>query len=401
MKRENQVEEEKIKNIIGVDLHPDSFSYAETEKTGAMKLQVRRRVTMAPASSWRDHLQKMIKPAVIVCEASGNSFEFMRIAEEYGFKTCVLDSVDVGKLGNQLCKTDKSDALRIAKIYHIDGAGEVWQPDAETRDLREIGSMYTQVSKDVTRINNRIKSFLTQHGVRLEKGKNDLSRSDVRSIISVKYHWTESDLFLLKEYFSEYDHSLKIKQNLYEFMLKKVNSSLPMRELMKLCGIRVISAFQIVAAIGDIKRFATHKKLVSYFGLAPCIHQSGSKNYSTGIQRDGRRNVRSILVECAKSVLRSKSESAKHLRVWGLKMKNRLGPNVATCALARKIAVAIWYALNGFLPKIVDDEMALKRKLKTVFQEIKLDFIKSLGYATRKNFIDDFSTAILTQKLRR
>lgn len=171
-----------------------------------------------------------------------------------------------------------------------------------------------------------------------------------------------------------------------------------MRELMKLCGIRVIAAFHIVAAVGDVKRFSNPQKLVAYLGVAPCIHQSGCREYSVGMQNNGCRGIRSLLVECANAILKSKNVSAKHLRDWAVKLKMRKGTNIALCALARKLAVAIWYALNGWLPDIIDNETTLKRKIGSFFYEFKLEFIRTLGYNSRKEFVDSFSSAILTQK---
>lgn len=395
MKDKSQACEEKI---LGIDLHPDSFSLAVTVPKADGTLNIQQQITKAPTSEWREHLLKISKPALVVCEASGNSFEFMKTAEELGFRTCILNSVDVGQLGKKLCKTDKQDAVRIVKIYQANLASEVWLPDEETRKLRAVSSMFDQASQDCRRINNRIKSFLTQYDVRLGKGEKDLSSPIVRVMIAKKRQWSQDDLFVLNNYYEMFDHAVKVKQNLYQFMLRKVHGCRLMRELMKLCGIRVIAAFHIVAAVGDVKRFSNPKKLVAYLGVAPCIHQSGCREYSVGMQNNGCRGIRSLLVECANAILKSKNASAKHLRDWAVKLKMRKGTNIALCALARKLAVAIWYALNGWLPDIIDNETTLKRKISSLFDEFKLEFIRTLGYNSRKEFVDSFSSAILTQK---
>jgi transposase len=48
------------------------------------------------------------------------------------------------------------------------------------------------------------------------------------------------------------------------------------RRLMTLSGVHVTVAMGLLAAIRDIKRFASSEKLVSYFGLNPSVRQSGN-----------------------------------------------------------------------------------------------------------------------------
>ena len=61
----------------------------------------------------------------------------------------------------------------------------------------------------------------------------------------------------------------------------------------------MITAMTVLAAIGEIERFETPKKLASYSGLTPGLEQSGTKNRGKGITKEGRRELRWALVEAA------------------------------------------------------------------------------------------------------
>ena len=82
----------------------------------------------------------------------------------------------------------------------------------------------------------------------------------------------------------------------------------------------------------------------------------------------------------------------------GGQIENAKGHQYRFMCSRQKTGCGLWYALNGFLPDIVDNETTLKRKIGSIFNDFKLEFIRTLGYHSRKEFVDSFSLAILTQK---
>ena len=118
-------------------------------------------------------------------------------------------------------------------------------------------------------------------------------------------------------------------------------------------------AFALGALIGDIHRFAEPRKLVKYIGLNPAFDHSGQGQWSGGIAGHGRKDLRGLLIEAAQAILRSKHPLAK----WGKKLLARKGSvNLAAGAVARKLAVAIWYLLMGRWTPLeeIDERLALK-----------------------------------------
>ena len=119
-------------------------------------------------------------------------------------------------------------------------------------------------------------------------------------------------------------------------------------------------AFALGALIGDIHRFAHPKKLVKYIGLNPAFDDSGEGQWSGGIAGHGRKDLRSLLVEAAQAVLRS---SKNPLAQWGKKLLRRKSSiNLTVGAMARKLAVAVWYLMMGRWTPLeeIDERLALK-----------------------------------------
>ena len=113
--------------------------------------------------------------------------------------------------------------------------------------------------------------------------------------------------------------------------------------LMTISGVHVTVALGLLAAIGDISRFASPEKLVSYLGLNPSVRQSGNAPAHHGrISKQGRAHARAMLVEAAWAAGRAPGP----LRAFFVRIQRRRGKQVAAVATARKIAILAWHLLT-------------------------------------------------------
>jgi transposase len=98
-----------------------------------------------------------------------------------------------------------------------------------------------------------------------------------------------------------------------------------------------------MAAIGDVSRFDSSRKLVAYLGLDAKVRQSGEEAARGGrISKRGNSHARAVLVEAAWSAVRSPGP----LRAFGERLQSRKGSQVAAVAVARKIACLCWQLLT-------------------------------------------------------
>jgi transposase len=108
--------------------------------------------------------------------------------------------------------------------------------------------------------------------------------------------------------------------------------------LMRTPGMSTLSAMVLLAAIGDISRFATAGQLVGYAGLGDHAHQADREGQPA---RDGRREIRSTMGEVAWAAVRADP----HWRATFEQLDRRLGPGKAIVAVARRLLLVVWEAL--------------------------------------------------------
>lgn len=122
-----------------------------------------------------------------------------------------------------------------------------------------------------------------------------------------------------------------------------VLDSTDMRRLLTLPGVNAVTAAALMAAVGDIARFPTPRQLVSYLGLNPTVRQSGNEKARHGrISKQGSPLARHALVEAAWHAGRT----AGPLRAFWQRVAAKRGVNIATVAVARKLAVIAWHLLS-------------------------------------------------------
>src|SRR4051812_24831406 len=116
-----------------------------------------------------------------------------------------------------------------------------------------------------------------------------------------------------------------------------------MRRLLSLPGVNFVTAAALIAAVGEIGRFPTARQLVSYLGLDPRLSQSGTEPARHGrISKQGPGETRHVLVEAAWHASRTPGP----LRAFHQRIASRRGSNIATVAVARKLAVIAWHMLS-------------------------------------------------------
>jgi transposase len=112
--------------------------------------------------------------------------------------------------------------------------------------------------------------------------------------------------------------------------------------LMQLPGLGLVTALTVLAAIGDIMRFETAKKLVGYAGLGASVHDSGQTHRTGRITKTGRRDLRYVMVEAAWSAV----EHHPYWKAEFARLSRRMDENKAVVAIARRLLVAVWHVLT-------------------------------------------------------
>ena len=113
---------------------------------------------------------------------------------------------------------------------------------------------------------------------------------------------------------------------------------------MSLFGVGPVNAGRILAEVGDVTRFDTPKKLMSYLGLTPRESSSGLRRRLGAISKRGDSYLRMLLIHGGRSVLwhAKARHHPGHLQRWGLQIERQRGHNKAAVALANKLTRIVW-----------------------------------------------------------
>jgi transposase len=111
---------------------------------------------------------------------------------------------------------------------------------------------------------------------------------------------------------------------------------------MTIPGVGPITASVLSAEMGDGKQYSCGRDFAASIGLVPRQYSTGGRANLLGISKRGDKNIRRLLVQCARSYMQQLARQADRLAQWVRSMLSRRHPNVVACALANKLARTAW-----------------------------------------------------------
>jgi len=384
--------------VVGLDLHPDIFSAVIVEGSRPLEARVvssRDAVPIAGLGGWA---AEDLRPGdLVVCEAGSNSFEVTARLGALGHSALCLESRRAGQIRESGFNDDRSSAEKIARVYLSGLCKAVWEPDPQTRVYRELLGAHAGAVRGAVRAGNSLREYLSEHGVRLPKGVR-VSRPGAEGVALAARDWGELERELIADLCAEVRHCEARRRRLRARMCEIISGDGRMLRLMKILGLNVVNAFALVAAVGDIGRFASPKKLCAYLGVAGRRDTSGtSVDKKKGCRGAGRKDVRALLVQAAQAVLNSKRGGA--LREWGWRVFARRGQrNIAVVAVARKLVVQVWYELKGRAPEHLDAGGVVRRKIAGLCAALGKEEVMKRGFATKRALAEHLLARLITAK---
>jgi transposase len=322
--------------FIGLDVHRDFCEVAIAE---AGRVRRARRVETTPAAL-ELFAQSLAGDDRVALEVTGNALAIARIIEPHVGRV-VLANPKAVKNATRSAKTDKLDARTLARLLAAGFLAEVWPPDERTRVLRRRISRRAQLVRQRTREKNQVHAIL----IRNLKGRapvTDLFGSAGRRWLA-EQELPVDEREMLEACLRGIDFLDREVAAIDRALAELVLASAELRRLLTLPGVNVVAACALLAAIGDIRRFPTARQLVGYLGLDPKVRQSGSEPARHGrISKQGPGETRHVLVEAAWHAARTSGP----LRAFHQRIAARRGSNIATVAVARKLAVIAWHMLS-------------------------------------------------------
>ena len=321
---------------IGLDVHLDFCEVAivedgEVRSAGRIETTPERVELFAQSLSVEDR---------VALEVTGNAWEIARIIEPHVAQVLVVSPSDTG-IRQARAKTDRLDARTLAKLLASGELDAVWRPDRATWVMRRRLARRGQLVQARSRAKNEIHAVLMRCLI---------GRAPFSDLFGVKGRRWLAGLQLPLEERETVDGCMRqigfLDAEIAEverLIAKAALASPEIRRLMSVPGVNVIVAASFLAAIGDIRRFESPRKLVGYLGLDPRVRQSGTGPASHGrISKQGSVRARHALVEASWSTVRQPGP----LHAFYQRIRARRGHQVAVVAAARKLACLFWWLLT-------------------------------------------------------
>jgi transposase len=289
--------------FIGLDVHAETIAVAIAEQHGEVRsLGI---VPNRPESVRK--LMKKLGPAahLRVCyEAGPTGYVLYWQLTALGVKCEVVAPTLVPVKAGDRVKTDRRDAVKLARSYRAGDLTPVWVPDAAHEALRDLVRAREAAKKDQLRARHRLGKFLLRHGRRpptVMKAWTQAHLTWVKSAVRFDHAAQEATLL---DYIHEVDHVAARIKRLESAIDAAVNLAPPrlravIEALQALRGVALVTAVTIAAEVGELSRFAKPRQLMGYSGAVASEDSSGSRTRRGGITKAGNAHLRRVIVEAA------------------------------------------------------------------------------------------------------
>ena len=283
---------------VGLDVHARESTLAIFDQaTGEVST---RRVVGRPHEllPW---LRGIERPARMVYEAGPTGYGLVRRARAEGIEMVVCAPRRTDRAPQDRVKTDKRDAIRLARLL---AAGElviVTVPSVEREQLRDLVRCREDIRQDLMRARHRLGKFLLRREVYYQGSGRAWTRAYRQWLAQLRFADLASQV-TLADYLHAHDVLLARRDRVEEQLDTLIPSSrcaVQIGRLRCLRGIDTLSALGLCVEIGEWERFAHPDQLSAYLGIVPSEHTTGSSRRQGAITKAGSSHARRLLIEAS------------------------------------------------------------------------------------------------------
>ncbi len=325
------------KRYFGLEVHKSYIVAAAVDANQQLVLKPRR-IASVDFEAWR--LKYLAVEDEVVIEAMSSAWVIYDLLVKQVARVVVAHPYHVKLIAASIVKTDKRDAITLARLLSANMIPNVWVPPNHVRELRSLIYHRNCLVRRRAAAKNRLHGIYHQYRIIAPLGEaafqpkywNGLS---IPSVEKLRARHASEEIY-------------RLTQNILEAeeLISQMSAQQPWVDdvpyLLQLPGIGILTAMTILSAIGEIGRFPSSKHLVGYAGLGARVHFSGNTNKTGGITKQGRRELRYAMIEAAWNAI-------KYSPFWKQRyeqLARRMDEQKAATAIARKLLVVIWNLLT-------------------------------------------------------
>ncbi|RJE77127.1 IS110 family transposase [Pseudoalteromonas sp. MSK9-3] len=237
-----------------------------------------------------------------VYEAGPCGYWIYRLITSLGHCCYVVAPSLIPKKPGERIKTDKRDALKLAKHLKSEDLTPIYVPEPEDEAIRDLSRAREVAMKDLKDAKYQLKALLLRNNINYA-GTANWSLKHLRWLTELVLPHPAQQI-VLQEFIQTINERTprlgrldnELSHHIYQWRYYPV-----VKAIQAMRGVRLLVAAGVVAELGDLTRFDHPRKLMSYLGLVPSEHSSGGKRHIGAITKCGNGRARRLLVEGAHS----------------------------------------------------------------------------------------------------
>ena len=353
---------------VGLDTHKAKIAVAVAEPGREGEVRFHGEIANQPEAVRRliERLADKHNRLKVCYEAGPCGYGLQRQIAALGHDCTVVAPSLVPRRPGDRVKTNRRDAVALARLHRAGELTAVWIPDPVHEAMRDLVRARTAAMEAVRRARQQLQGFLLRHG-RVFTGRKAWSPAHRRWLAGLRFAHPAQQI-VLQEQIDAIEEAERRRDRLGQQIRELVPdwSLAPVvTALQAMRGVAFLSAVVLVAEVGDFRRrFATPRQLMAWLGLVPSEHSSGAKVERGGITKAGNGRARRVLIEGAWSyrfparvtspIQARLDDVPEGVRAIAWKAQVRLcarfrrlvaagkNVNVVTTALAREMAAFAW-----------------------------------------------------------
>jgi transposase len=351
---------------VGLDVHKEGIVVAVA--AGGLRGEVREYGRIANTSTALDRLLRKLGGdgmRLRFCyEAGPCGYGIQRHVSAQGQECVVVAPSLIPKRAGDRIKTDRRDAISLARLHRAGELTAVWVPDARHEAMRDLVRARLDAVHSLRRVRQQLSGFLLRQGCHYNRPA--WTKLHRRWLAGLKFEHAIHHI-VLEDYIAAVEAAETRRDRLrtqIEAMLPDWTLAPVAAALQAMRGMALVNAATLLAELGDLSRFTNPRQLMAYLGLVPSEHSSGASIKRGGITKAGNGAARRLLVEAAwsyrfparlsREILLRQENQTKPIRDIAWKGQVRLcaryrklaragkPANIVTTAIARELAGFVW-----------------------------------------------------------
>lgn len=358
----------KATRFVGLDVHAETIAVAVAEPGRGGEVRSLGTIPNRPEA-----VRKLVQrlggaKAIQACyEAGPTGYVLYWQLTELGVDCEVVAPTLVPEKAGDRVKTDRRDAIKLARCFRAGELTKVWVPDPAHEALRDLVRAREAAKKDQLRARHRMSKFLLRAGRSPSQDTKAWSALYVVWLRGLKFEHAARQATMV-DYLGEFDHVVERIRRLEEAIDDAIKTAPEVLRaiidgLQALRGIAKLTATTLAVEVGSFSRFDHPKKLMGYAGITPSEYSTGKSRRQGAITKTGNAHLRRVLIESAWSyrhrpgkghALRVRQRDLPaHLNEIGWKAQHRLHRRYASLQAKgkphTKVVTAIGRELLGFV----------------------------------------------------